>query len=162
MPAECCAHRHVSTSGLKGITLRLNAMTPSATFKIDLGKKHPCCLKCSLPLPCSLLRTCDLLVCLGRISSPLLLLPLQLLILEPAWLYSLLKNTAALHPLYAPAIDLDPPIFMSWKTKWLFREAFVWNLESARALRQNSLNFSAWLMCQSAQSSSQSLVLVLL
>lgn len=39
MPPECCAHGDVSPSVLKGIILRLNAMTPSAAFKINLGEK---------------------------------------------------------------------------------------------------------------------------
>lgn len=105
-------------------------------------------------------RDCDLMVCIGKASPPLLFLPLQLLILEPMRLHALLKTTAALHPLWAPAIDLDPPILMCWKRKWLFKKAFVQDLESARTSRQNGHYFPVQQICQSAESVSQVLVLV--
>lgn len=37
--AECCAHRNISTLGLKRITLRLNAMTRSCYLQNRSGKK---------------------------------------------------------------------------------------------------------------------------
>lgn len=147
-----CLQRH-STLGLKGITLILNVMTPSCHLQNRLGEKIPF-LKMLLS-PC--MRTAEGLwpnCLLGRVSPSLPFLPLQLLILKPARLHALLKSTAALCPLWAPAIDLDPPIFMYWKRKWLFKKAFVWDLEAARTMRQNGLNFCAWQMCRSTQSGS--------
>lgn len=93
-----------------------------STRKENKKTKAKHCLKCYLPLARSLQRVCDLVVFLGSAFPPLLLLTLQLLVLEPVRLQALLRATAALHPLWALAIDSDPPILICWKWKWLFKK----------------------------------------
>lgn len=91
-------------------------------------------LKCYLPLAHSLQRACGLAIFLGSASPLLLLLTPQLLILEPMRLQALLRTTAALHPLWDPAIDSEPPILMCWKRKRLFKKGpgFSQGLEAER------------------------------